>query len=663
MQGRQQHDRDQLQGKPCSTMPTMRIVCVLLVIWASGRSYGQRIVRGPEDVTALFMRSTTFSCIFDAYLGSSYHVWVTPLYEVVDAVSIGQQTKNYVLNYDYAANNFTLTILNVTLQDQGVYECQLASVATTRATLKVVAFPQVVMSTSPLDTKVTEGNELNVTCTTRGAYPPATIAWFVDAERTPTVTIASGPSPPSPYFSGVNDTASILSMKPTRGDSGQLVLCQACIREEYCVNQSVTLRVCYAPNVSAVVLPNSGSITEGNTLTVSCQADSYPLVTSWRWYVNQIELSFAQNQTSIAVPSISQAYDKQEITCTATNDVGSGNWSTRISVVAAPTSGAIVAGVELDLGQAASFSCGPAIEAGPLLSVVWLKSSTGAGARVVSTSSNLTLPAVTEGDAGSYTCMTSAPGGNLTVVRSLNVQLKQGDAPWLYPVIGVGSGLAVVIIVIVVVVCCLKRQTECKKSEGTSSIMSGTTENSIQKQGTEIYLDHDSPRCDDRSSAGTPWEPMSDCNRDAFSRLDYLPLQLKSTGPGCSPSTAGTELCFQDALVYPTFTNNYLQFPECYKATVHMRAIPPPPPFNFYCTSDTSVAAVGVVAGTDSSWCSECDSPTSAAAGEAGVPAAAVLHDRLRTPAVDFAETTGTMRSVRQYAVSAVTECQLATNV
>ncbi|CAD5221234.1 unnamed protein product [Bursaphelenchus xylophilus] len=184
-----------------------------------------------------------------------------------------------------------LHIKNVTLEDDGTFECQMVTTDSkpirAKATLTVLVAPQKVYfehydANSRID--VNEGSALNVTCVSRNAKPAGVIRWFVNGKQ-----VEESVQRWSEYNSNNTESSfAALSWKPSRNDHEKLLTCE--IKHEktgFDERISLTMDVRYSSERPVIEVVREGERTKaGHNVTLVCVAEGGNPVPRLTWKLN-----------------------------------------------------------------------------------------------------------------------------------------------------------------------------------------------------------------------------------------------------------------------------------------------------------------------------------------------------------------------------------------
>ncbi|XP_069392786.1 cell adhesion molecule 4 isoform X5 [Paralichthys olivaceus] len=169
-----------------------------------------------------------------------------------------------------------ITLTNVSVLDEGGYFCQLYTDATHHqvATLSVSVPPE----TPTVDVKqeAVEGGEVELTCVTPRSKPAATLRWIRNGREIPGVV--------SQQDNGKTfSVSSTIRIPVERKDNGAALSCEAfhpALSGQKRIRH-YRLDVYFAPTVR--IVPPTGILREGDSLTLSCSVNGNPLPRNIQW--------------------------------------------------------------------------------------------------------------------------------------------------------------------------------------------------------------------------------------------------------------------------------------------------------------------------------------------------------------------------------------------
>ncbi|XP_035528306.1 cell adhesion molecule 4 isoform X2 [Morone saxatilis] len=169
-----------------------------------------------------------------------------------------------------------ITLTNVSVSDEGGYFCQLYTDATHHqvATLSVSVPPET--PTVEVKQEAVEGGEVELTCVSPRSKPAATLRWIRNGREIPGVV--------SQQDNGKTfSVSSTIRIPVERKDNGAALSCEAfhpALSGQKRIRH-YRLDVYFAPTVR--IVPPSGILREGDSLSLTCSVSGNPLPRSIMW--------------------------------------------------------------------------------------------------------------------------------------------------------------------------------------------------------------------------------------------------------------------------------------------------------------------------------------------------------------------------------------------
>uniref|UniRef100_A0A8C6SGN9 Kirre like nephrin family adhesion molecule 3, like n=1 Tax=Neogobius melanostomus TaxID=47308 RepID=A0A8C6SGN9_9GOBI len=367
---------------------------------ATGASKAAYFSQQPQDQVVIAGQSVTLPCVIVGYRGMVQ--WTK------DGLALGGERDlpgwtRYSLMGDPLSGEHSLLIDSAELPDDAVYECQAtqAGLRSHRAKLTVLVPPtDPVVDGGPV-VRLKAHTPHNLTCRASGAKPAAEITWYRDGEA-PLLSVFL-----LLFFADADggwkrETAvSMLPIVPEDSDSGRTYTCRVLNQAAPAGRQtSITINVQHPPAVTLSVQPQT--VTEGAKVLFICAASANPEITGYRWSKGGVPIAEA-NGDSLEV-TVDYSYFTDPVSCEVSNSVGSTNVSTLVDVQFGPKLLSEPKPMIVDMGMDAAFTC--AWTGNPPLTLAWTKQGSNV---VLSNSNTLQLKAVTQEDAGIYTCKAIVP--------------------------------------------------------------------------------------------------------------------------------------------------------------------------------------------------------------------------------------------------------------
>ncbi|XP_078388319.1 cell adhesion molecule 1 isoform X3 [Cetorhinus maximus] len=241
---------------------------------------------------------------------------------------------------NFSSSELRVSLSNVSLVDEGRYVCQLYTDPPQEAfaTITVLVPPETLTIDANKDT-VSEGEEVEFTCSTTGSKPAAEIKWLKGDQE---MQESTGNVEEDPREEKLFNVTSKLVLKVSRLDDGLPVTCQV---EHPAVKDLQTMKdlqaqryldVQYKPQVQITLSYPQGLTREGDTLELVCTANGKPQPKlSWQRLDEEIP-DRAILSENLVLESLNKT-DNGTYRCRAFNDVGESYDDYVLYVYDAPT--------------------------------------------------------------------------------------------------------------------------------------------------------------------------------------------------------------------------------------------------------------------------------------------------------------------------------------
>ncbi|XP_067232209.1 cell adhesion molecule 1a isoform X2 [Chanodichthys erythropterus] len=223
---------------------------------------------------------------------------------------------------NFSDNELRVSLSNVSLSDEGRYVCQLYTDPPQEAYADItVLIPPGNPIIESREDIVSEGNETEITCTSMGSKPAATIRWMKGDKE------LQGKSKVENTYDRMFTVTSSLRFTVTREDDGVPVVCIVDHPAVKDFQAQKYLEVQYKPEVKIVVEFPSGPIREGENLELTCQAKGKPEPQQVNWvrveddvpshavitgsdlFIENLNKSYNGTYRCVASNSVGEAYD------------------------------------------------------------------------------------------------------------------------------------------------------------------------------------------------------------------------------------------------------------------------------------------------------------------------------------------------------------------
>ncbi|XP_070203470.1 kin of IRRE-like protein 1 [Littorina saxatilis] len=308
-----------------------------------------------------------------------------------------------------SSSEWALQIRDVSLEDDGEYECQAGPTASVQGIRSRSAFVTVVI---PPEHPTIDGaptipivlhRPTNITCRANNGKPAATITWHMDGERKiEKVYSRSHPRPEEKFV----DTVGMYTINASKSDSGKRIECRA--RNQFMdrpMSTFATLDVQYAPEITMSV-NLTGTIREYNYVRFTCAGVANPPEITWRWFRNN-QLLEGETNNILIIHQISYDYNGDTIACTAANRVGRTRKEMTLRVEYGPRIINVDPVVGADLQRSTELHC--QADGNPQPHIIWTRKDRGSPTpQTLSTSATYKIEVVTRASFGVYVCTASS---------------------------------------------------------------------------------------------------------------------------------------------------------------------------------------------------------------------------------------------------------------
>ncbi|CAF0771419.1 unnamed protein product [Didymodactylos carnosus] len=384
--------------------------------------YLQTIVVQPKSAQILFGETVTLECtVFNQFgnvawckdghctMGRERPLYFLPRYEIVG---------------DKSAGINSLKILNVSLDDDGIYQCQIGRTVEALEALSDFANLTVLVPPNKVDLNyvspaVISDKEFQMNCIAYNSRPSTTFLWKFDSAPVVNVTITKSEEAMQTN-SKLLKTISTITIKANINQHGKEITCEVTHPAlNIPITASSTIAVDYQPVVKLILSPSK--LKENEIYWFECMAESRPAITQLVWKVGDSILDrmspTEDGKYPLKLIATREMHDKN-LTCIALNSAGVSQATIALTVYYSPKFRSVPQPYTLiNIGDALSLTCD--VDANPHAGILWFKDGT-----IVGGGKSYQIPDVTEHDFGLYACVASL--GQFTKIFATTKVLAPG---------------------------------------------------------------------------------------------------------------------------------------------------------------------------------------------------------------------------------------------
>lgn len=321
----------------------------------------------------------------------------------------------------FAMSDCHLDIFPVLPEDEGLYQCQVGAVPGTPAIMSDTAMvsvmappglPYIRQAKKSDILEVMEGEEVVLDCESHGAKPAAEIQWkdedgnVIMSNILETVTKIKKTK--------TFKTVSTLRMKPTH-KMGLTCSASNDAFKEPRNSRKLKIQLKYKPKLTLNL--TSENIKEGQTLVVKCSAKAYPTEVTYKWFINDDEMT--EETDTLTIENVSKELDQAVIKCEVENSVGKSETSRDLNIEFVPKILTHPTSEIAKYGDEVTFTC--LAEGNPEPSYIWMK---GESQKLVGVSPNLKLKA-TDDTEDEYTCKVFVEGQKVLISNTATLHIMR----------------------------------------------------------------------------------------------------------------------------------------------------------------------------------------------------------------------------------------------
>ncbi|XP_072933879.1 irregular chiasm C-roughest protein-like isoform X2 [Epargyreus clarus] len=387
------------------------VVVVLLCVLSRCHGYQeQRFAMEPQDQNAIVGSRVTLPCRVENKVGTLQ--WTKDDFGLGTHRNLSGYERYFMIGSD-EEGDYSLDIRDVTLDDDGTYQCQVSSglngeppIRSRYAQLTVLVAPDPPRILQGAFIDATEGQSLDIECVSEGGKPAAEITWVDGNQVVIKKNVQSKVEllPDERRFK----TRSVLRLVPDKSHHNQTITCQAQNTADRAYRMAtVLIEVKYIPKLKVAVKSGlvKDMIPEGSEARIQCLVDSNPPPQYYRWYLNNNPV-IGDYTDEMIIFNVTRKHHKAVVRCEAANSVGKNESSVVLAVSYPPTFRSRPQNIEAAVGDDVTLKCD--VDSQPPSKIRWLFHEPGR-IGVKGKDSDLKMR-VTPDNAGRYICRASLEG-------------------------------------------------------------------------------------------------------------------------------------------------------------------------------------------------------------------------------------------------------------
>ncbi|CAH0718479.1 unnamed protein product, partial [Brenthis ino] len=370
----------------------------------------QRFAMEPQDQSAIVGSRVTLPCRVENKVGSLQ--WTKDDFGLGTHRNLSGYERYAMIGSD-EEGDYSLDIREVTLEDDGKYQCQVSSglngeppIRSRYAQLTVLVAPDPPRILQGAFIDAIENQPVDIECVSEGGKPAAEITWVDGNQLVITKNVESRIEllPDEQRYK----TRSVLRLIPNKEHHNQTITCQAQNTADRAYRMAtVQIEVKYAPKINLSVVSGaiSNKIPEGTEARIRCLVDANPPAQMYAWYLNNHPV-VGDYTDEMIIFNVSRKHNKAIVKCEVSNFAGKSEASLALNVTYPPSFRTRPKDIEAAVGSTVTLSCD--VDGHPTPDIRWLFHETGR-IGVKGKAPNLKVY-VDERSAGRYICKASVDG-------------------------------------------------------------------------------------------------------------------------------------------------------------------------------------------------------------------------------------------------------------
>ncbi|CAG9572924.1 unnamed protein product [Danaus chrysippus] len=367
----------------------------------------QRFAMEPQDQSAIVGSRVTLPCRVENKVGSLQ--WTKDDFGLGTHRNLSGYERYSMIGSD-EEGDYSLDIRDVSLEDDGLYQCQVSSglngeppIRSRYAHLTVLIAPQPPKILQGAFIDATEGEPVDIECVSEGGKPAAEITW-VDGNQVvikDNVRSRIDELPDGQRYK----TSSVLRLIPSSFHHEQHITCQAQNTADRAYRMAtVLIEVKYAPKINITM--STGVVSEGGDVRVRCSVDANPPAQLYRWYLNN-KLLVGDYNEELVIFNVSRKHNNAVVKCEVSNAAGKSEATITLNVTYPPSFRSRPQNIESTVGSNVTLFCD--VDGHPKPKIRWLFHEPGKIGQVKGKAAKFSVM-VNENTAGRYICKATVDG-------------------------------------------------------------------------------------------------------------------------------------------------------------------------------------------------------------------------------------------------------------
>ncbi|KAJ0170535.1 hypothetical protein K1T71_013906 [Dendrolimus kikuchii] len=400
-------------GKWVWSGPDVRVwfLSVLILMGSCNGYQEQRFAMEPQDQSAIVGSRVTLPCRVENKVGTLQ--WTKDDFGLGTHRNLSGYDRYSMVGSD-EEGDYSLDIRDVTLEDDGNYQCQVSSglngeppIRSRYAQLTVLIAPEAPRIIQGAFIDATEDQPVDIECESVGGKPAAEITWLDGNQAVIKKHVKSKVElmPDEQRYK----TRSVLRLTPGKMHHNQTITCQAQNTADRAPRMAtVHIEVKYLPKLNVTIKSGAvnNKIPEGTEVRIRCSVDANPAPQLYRWYLNNNPV-IGDYTDEMIIFNVTRKHHKAVVRCEVSNTVGKSEKDITLEVTYPPSFKSRPKNIEADEGSTVTLNCD--VDGQPPPEIRWLFHEPGRIGQVKGKAANLKVLVKSE-TAGRYLCKATVEG-------------------------------------------------------------------------------------------------------------------------------------------------------------------------------------------------------------------------------------------------------------